>query len=108
MQARWIGRSEGARVRFALPGDDKIEVFTTRPDTLFGMSFIAVAPDHPISAALAHCNPAAATFIAECRALGTSEAAIETAEKRGFDTGLRVAHPFMPDRTFRSGSRISC
>ena len=100
MQARWIGRSEGARVRFALPGDDKIEVFTTRPDTLFGMSFIAVAPDHPISAALAHCNPAAAAFIAECRALGTSEAAIETAEKRGFDTGLRVAHPFMPDRTF--------
>ena len=100
MQARWIGRSEGAKVRFALPGADQIEVFTTRPDTLFGMSFIAVAPDHPVSAALAACNPAAAAFTAECRALGTSEAAIETAEKRGFDTGLRVAHPFMPDRTF--------
>lgn len=100
MQARWIGRSEGARVRFELPGQDAIEVFTTRPDTLFGMSFLAVAADHPVAAALAACNPAAATFIAECRALGTSEAAIETAEKRGFDTGLRVAHPFLPDRTY--------
>ena len=100
MQARWIGRSEGARVRFELPGRDRIEVFTTRPDTMFGMSFLAVAADHPISAALAVCNPAAAAFIAECRALGTSEAAIETAEKRGFDTGLRVEHPFMPGRTF--------
>ena len=100
MQARWIGRSEGARVRFELPGQDGIEVFTTRPDTLFGMSFLAVAADHPVAAALAACNPAAAAFVAECRALGTSEAAIETAEKRGFDTGLRVQHPFMPDRTF--------
>lgn len=100
MQARWIGRSEGARVRFELPGHDGIEVFTTRPDTLFGMSFLAVAADHPVSAALAACNPAAAAFIAECRALGTSEAAIETAEKRGFDTGLRVTHPFLPGRTY--------
>lgn len=100
MQARWIGRSEGARVRFELPDQDGIEVFTTRPDTLFGMSFLAVAADHPVAAALAAYNPAAAAFVAECRALGTSEAAIETAEKRGFDTGLRVQHPFMPDRTF--------
>ena len=101
MQARWIGRSEGARVRFALTeSDDRIEVFTTRPDTLFGMSFVALAPDHPLSAAAAARDPAAAAFIAECRALGTSEAAIETAEKRGFDTGLRVAHPFLPGRSF--------
>ena len=100
MQARWIGRSEGARVRFALAdGKDHVEVFTTRPDTLFGMSFIALAPDHPVAAAAAARHPAAASFIAECRALGTSEAAIETAEKRGFDTGLRVKHPFL-DRTF--------
>ncbi|MDT7952218.1 MAG: leucine--tRNA ligase, partial [Acetobacteraceae bacterium] len=100
MQARWIGRSEGARLRFPLSGtEDQIEVFTTRPDTLFGMSFVALAPDHPVSAAVAASNPAAATFIAECRALGTSEAAIETAEKRGFDTGFRVKHPFL-DQTF--------
>ena len=110
MQARWIGRSEGARVSFPLAapaaglhdinGIDAIEVFTTRPDTLFGMSFIALAPEHPVSAAVAAGNPAAAAFVAQCRSMGTSEAAIETAEKRGFDTGLRVAHPLMPGETF--------
>ncbi len=101
MQARWIGRSEGARVRFPLMDDPRqIEVFTTRPDTLFGMSFIALAPDHPVAATVAAASPAAGAFIAECRALGTSEAAIETAEKRGFDTGLRVAHPFLPEISF--------
>ncbi len=98
MQAKWIGRSEGARVRFALKqatgGTDAIEVYTTRPDTLFGMSFLAVAPEHPVAAAVAAVNPDAAAFVTECRALGTSEAAIETAEKRGFDTGLTVRHPF--------------
>ncbi len=98
MQSRWIGRSEGARVRFALTrpaaGLAAIEVYTTRPDTLFGMSFLAVAPEHPIAAAAAAADPAAAAFVAECRALGTSEAAIESAEKRGFDTGLTVRHPF--------------
>ncbi len=106
MQARWIGRSEGARVGFQLRApystgvDGQIEVFTTRPDTLFGMAFLAIAPEHPLAAAVASGNPAAAAFIAECRSLGTSEAAIETAEKRGFDTGLRVAHPFLPDVDF--------
>jgi leucyl-tRNA synthetase len=98
MQTRWIGRSEGARVHFALdrPIADltKVEVYTTRPDTLFGMSFLAVAPEHPIAAAIAAENPAAAAFVAECRALGTSEAAIEAADKKGFDTGLSVSHPF--------------
>ncbi len=98
MQSRWMGRSEGARLRFALvepaAGLADIEVYTTRPDTLFGMSFLAVAPEHPAAAAVAAGNGAAAQFIAECRSLGTSEAAIETAEKRGFDTGLRVRHPF--------------
>ena len=102
MQAKWIGRSEGARIRFPLVGApdglDTVEVYTTRPDTLFGMSFLAVAPEHPIAAAAAAADPAAARFVAECRAMGTSEAAIETAEKRGFNTGYEVRHPF-EDRT---------
>ena len=102
MQAKWIGRSEGARVRFALTAgaSGEIEVFTTRPDTLFGMSFIAIAPEHPLAAQAALTDPAIAAFIAECRRMGTSEAAIETAEKRGVDTGLRVAHPFIEGATY--------
>ena len=104
MQAKWIGRSEGARLNFALtePAGEIVEgeVYTTRPDTLFGMSFLALAPEHPLSAAVAARDPAAAEFIAECRRMGTSEAAIETAEKRGYDTGLRVRHPFLKDATF--------
>jgi leucyl-tRNA synthetase len=98
MQANWIGRSEGARVRFDLAtpveGLEQVEVFTTRPDTLFGMSFLAVAAEHPLAAAAAARDPKIAAFIAEVRSLGTSEAAIEQAEKRGMDTGLRVKHPF--------------
>ncbi len=104
MQARWIGRSEGARVRFELvnelPDAASIEVYTTRPDTLFGMSFLAVAPEHPVAAWAASNDEGARGFVADCQALGTSEAAIETAEKKGFDTGLRVRHPFMPGVTF--------
>ena len=104
MQAHWIGRSEGARVRFRLTEplaeECEVEVFTTRPDTLFGMSFLAVAPEHPLAAAAATRDPAAAAFVAECRSLGTSEAVIEQAEKRGFETGFRVAHPFLPSVTF--------
>jgi leucyl-tRNA synthetase len=105
MQANWIGRSEGARVRFKLTdasaaGMAEVEVFTTRPDTLFGMSFLAVAAEHPLAAAAAGRDPAAAAFVAECRRMGTSEAAIEQAEKRGFDTGFRVAHPFLEGVSF--------
>ena len=104
MQKNWIGHSTGAQLHFPLvapeAGIDRIEVYTTRPDTLFGMSFVALAPEHPIAAALAARDPAAAAFVAECRQLGTSEAVIETAEKKGFDTGLRVAHPFLKDKTF--------
>ncbi len=101
MQENWIGRSEGAEVTFALAGaGEGITVYTTRPDTLFGMSFLAIAPEHPVAKALAATNAAAAAFIAECNSQGTSEAAIETAEKKGFDTGLRVAHPFQPEKTF--------
>jgi leucyl-tRNA synthetase len=98
MQANWIGKSEGARVRFQLkqPLESKInsiEVFTTRPDTLFGASFIAVAANHPIAQNIAKTNQSAANFIDECAKLGTSEMAVETAEKRGFDTGLLAVHP---------------
>ena len=102
MQEKWIGRSEGARIRFPIAGraDETVEVFTTRPDTLFGMSFLAISAEHRLAAEVAATSPAAAAFVAECRRLGTSEAAIETAEKRGFNTGIRVAHPFLPGRTF--------
>ena len=98
MQQNWIGRSEGAEVSFRLTraspdSRDSITVFTTRPDTLFGASFLAVAANHPIALALAEDDDAAADFVAECAKLGTSEAAVETAEKKGYDTGLYVAHP---------------
>ncbi|MBN8902050.1 MAG: leucine--tRNA ligase, partial [Rhodospirillales bacterium] len=104
MQANWIGRSEGARLRFRLSapetGIETVEVYTTRPDTLYGMSFLAIAPEHPLAAAVAARDPKAAEFVAECRRMGTSEAAIETAEKFGFDTGLRVAHPFIEGASY--------
>jgi leucyl-tRNA synthetase len=97
MQENWIGRSEGARAFFALHGrDDRLEVFTTRQDTLFGASFLAVAPNHPLAQELAGKDPALAQFIAECNRMGTSEAVIEAAEKEGHDTGIRARHPFDP------------
>ena len=98
MQANWIGRSEGARVRFKLTepvdGAEEVEVYTTRPDTLFGMSFLAVAAEHPVAASVAARNPEAAAFVADCQSKGTSEAVLETLEKKGFDTGLTVTNPF--------------
>ena len=105
MQRNWIGRSEGLLVRFAIdpastgalsgePGLNELEIYTTRPDTLFGAKFMAVAPDHPLAAAAARHDPRLAAFIEECRRIGTSAAAIETAEKKGYETGLRVFHPF--------------
>ena len=104
MQKNWIGHSTGAQLRFSLTQPEaaigEIEVYTTRPDTLFGMSFVALAPEHPLAAAIAAKNPGAEKFIAECRQLGTSEAVIETAEKKGFDTGLTVAHPFLNGKKF--------
>ena len=100
MQRNWIGRSEGARVHFRIAGtNDAVEVYTTRPDTLFGASFCAIAADHPIAQQTATGNADAAAFIDACKRTGTSEAEIETAEKMGFDTGLRVTHPFDPDWT---------
>jgi len=95
MQHNWIGRSEGARIFFPLKGqEEKLEVFTTRPDTLFGASFCAIAPNHPLAAEIAERDPEAAAFIQECSRLGTSEEAIERAEKTGYDTGMKAMHPF--------------
>jgi leucyl-tRNA synthetase len=105
MQRNWIGRSEGLLVRFALDaattpnGASELEIFTTRPDTLFGAKFMALSPDHPLAAAAAKSNPALAEFIAECKRRGTAQAEIDTAEKQGFDTGIRAAHPFDPSWT---------
>jgi leucyl-tRNA synthetase len=102
MQANWIGRSEGLLVRFELAptprsSTTEIEVYTTRPDTLFGAKFLAIAPDHPLAAESAEIDPALAAFIEDCRRRGTSVAAVETAEKKGYDTKLKVRHPFAAD-----------
>jgi leucyl-tRNA synthetase len=102
MQENWIGKSRGLQFCFRFVGTPPggacdVEVFTTRPDTIFGASFVALSPGHPIAEALAAQNPKAAEFIAKCAAGGTSEADIETAEKLGFDTGLEVVHPFDPE-----------
>jgi leucyl-tRNA synthetase len=105
MQRNWIGRSEGMLVRFALEsktapdGFSEIEVYTTRPDTLFGAAFIGIAPDHPLALAAASRDADLAAFAEECRKTGTSVAAVETAEKKGYDTGLRVSHPLDANRT---------
>ncbi|MBS0505617.1 MAG: leucine--tRNA ligase [Proteobacteria bacterium] len=125
MQENWIGKSQGLQFRFKLngfstsletngvfsgassspfassdvekPAFEEIEVFTTRPDTIFGSSFVAIAADHPLAAKVAESDPAAAAFIDECRAGGTTAAELETAEKKGFDTGLTATHPFDPN-----------
>ncbi len=95
MQENWIGKSYGAYLYFPVKDSDKtLEVFTTRADTLFGASFCAISAQHPIALELAKTNPELAKFIKECEALGTSVATIEAAEKKGFDTGLKVLHPF--------------
>ncbi|OAN96119.1 leucine--tRNA ligase [Sulfitobacter geojensis] len=98
MQANWIGKSRGLQFAFstvdAPEGHDRIEVYTTRPDTLLGASFVGISPDHPLAKLLEKDNPGLAAFCAECRKGGTTEEAIETAEKLGFDTGITVRHPF--------------
>jgi leucyl-tRNA synthetase len=100
MQKNWIGKSEGLLVRFMLAqnkeGAGEVEVFTTRPDTLFGASFVALAPDHPLATEAAKNNPALASFIEECKRTGTAQEAIDKAEKKGVDTGIRAVHPFDP------------
>ncbi|MGO9401807.1 MAG: leucine--tRNA ligase [Xanthobacteraceae bacterium] len=105
MQKNWIGRSEGLLVRFALDPktapfeENELEIFTTRPDTLFGAKFMAVAPDHPLALAAASKNEEVAGFIAECMHRATAQADIDTAEKKGIDTGIRALHPFDPNWT---------
>ncbi len=110
MQSNWIGRSTGARMFFPLIGEENdsgeprdepmapLEVYTTRPDTLFGASFCALSPNHPLSAEVAKNNPAVAAFVEHCNLIGTGEEAIEKAEKIGIDTGLRASHPFIEGR----------
>jgi leucyl-tRNA synthetase len=97
MQKNWIGKSEGLKFDFALSNGEKLGVFTTRPDTLFGASFVALSPEHPLTQQLAQKDKKLAQFIAECRKTGTAEAEIEKAEKLGYDTGLTAVHPFVPD-----------
>jgi leucyl-tRNA synthetase len=102
MQRNWIGRSEGLLIRFALDpktapnGETELKIFTTRHDTLFGAKFMAIAPDHPLATAAAAKNPALADFIAETKRHGTAQEIIDTAEKQGFDTGIKALHPFDP------------
>jgi leucyl-tRNA synthetase len=102
MQHNWIGRSEGMRFTFDLvgippsvPASPTLEVYSTRADTIFGASFCAIAADHPLAEQLAKTNPAIREFVAECQRIGTAEAAIETAEKKGYDTGISAKHPFV-------------
>jgi leucyl-tRNA synthetase len=105
MQRNWIGRSEGLLVRFALDaatapsGETELKIFTTRHDTLFGAKFMAIAPDHPLAQAAAAKNPKLAAFIAEAKRHGTAQEIIDTAEKLGFDTGIKAIHPF--DETWK-------
>jgi leucyl-tRNA synthetase len=103
MQANWIGKSRGIEITFPLTasahGMTDLVCYSTRPDTLRGATFMAIAADHPLARALAEENPEVAAFAAECRRMGTSEEAVEKAEKLGLDTGLRVRHPIWPDQT---------
>ena len=93
MQENWIGKSQGLQFRFDLSNGESVEVYTTRPDTIFGASFVAVAADHPIAQGVAAVNCEAANFIALCKQGGTTAAELETAEKLGFDTGIGARHP---------------
>ncbi|WP_375311808.1 leucine--tRNA ligase [Bradyrhizobium sp. A5] len=103
MQRNWIGRSEGLLIRFALDaattpaGENELKIFTTRPDTLFGAKFMAISADHPLAQAAAAKNPKLADFIADIKKIGTAQSIIDTAEKQGFDTGIRAVHPFDPN-----------
>lgn len=103
MQRNWIGRSEGLLIRFALDaattpaGESELKIFTTRPDTLFGAKFMAISADHPLAQAAAAKNPKLAKFIADIKKIGTAQSIIDTAEKQGFDTGIRAVHPFDPN-----------
>ncbi|MCW1383249.1 leucine--tRNA ligase [Novosphingobium sp. KCTC 2891] len=94
MQENWIGKSQGLQFRFDLSEGSSLDVYTTRPDTIFGASFVAVAADHPVAQGVAEGNAEAQAFIALCKQGGTTAAELETAEKLGFDTGITAKHPF--------------
>ncbi len=99
MQRNWIGRSEGLEIDFAVAGSDEtLRVFTTRPDTLLGVTYMAVATEHPLAQRAAASNPALAAFIAACKRGGTTEAELETQEKRGMATGIFAIHPISGER----------
>lgn len=94
MQANWVGRSEGVQIQFDIAGsDDSLAVYTTRPDTLMGVSYVAIAAEHPFAIKAAETNAELQSFIEDCRQMQTSEAALETAEKKGVFTGLMAVHP---------------
>ena len=97
MQENWIGKSQGLQFAFDLSNGEKVEVYSTRPDTIFGASFVAVAADHPIAQTVAENSAEAQAFIEKCKAGGTTAAELETAEKLGFDTGITAQHPLDPD-----------
>ena len=108
MQGKWIGRSEGLSMRYALAGPalpkgkwSELEVFTTRADTIFGGSFCALSPGHPLTLELAKSDPKLQAFIEECARVGTSEEDLAKAEKKGFDTGIVATHPLIPDRKLK-------
>lgn len=99
MQANWIGRSEGVQITFAVAdSEEDIAVYTTRPDTLMGVSYVAVAAEHPIALQMAESNTQLQAFIEECKKTDTTEAALETAEKKGMATGVSVIHPISGER----------
>jgi len=94
MQANWIGRSEGVEMSFPVPGADQpVSIYTTRPDTLMGVTYLAVAAEHPLALKAAETNPEISAFIDDCKMMETSEAAMETMEKRGIDSGIKAVHP---------------
>src|SRR5262249_56092457 len=102
-QRSGMGRCEGLMVRFVLDpkttptGESELKIFTTRPDTLFGAKFMAISADHPLAQAAAAKDLKLAEFIAEIKRIGTAQEIIDTAEKQGFDTGIRAIHPFDPN-----------
>jgi len=98
MQENWIGRSTGAQITFASKNDDfSLDIFTTRPETLFGASFCAIAASHPIAEMLAANNPELQEFVTSCLQMSTSEESLSTAEKKGHDTGKKIRHPLLPN-----------
>ncbi len=93
MQANWIGKSEGLEISFTVEGQEAVEIYTTRPDTLMGVTYLAVAAEHPLALKAAEGHADITTFLAECNQMETSEAALETMEKKGIDSGFKAEHP---------------